>query len=86
MALRTKWITVDVDKLDQIFTVMDKINVAAVRGLIDQAGKDLLIGSLRNEIPYTIIPEESESKQKPAAEPAASEPAKSNADKSTKKQ
>ena len=60
MVVKTKWVTIDVDKLDDIFNVMDKINTSAVRGLIDHEGKDLLLNQLRQEIPHTIISQESD--------------------------
>jgi len=77
MAVKTKWVTIDVDKLDAIFNVMDKINTAAVRGLIDHEGKDLLVGQLRQEIPYTINAEKPDAgqrtEQKPEPKPAEPE-------------
>jgi len=74
MAVKTKWVTIDVDKLKDIFFVMDQINTAAIRGLIDHEGKDLLLSQLRQEIPHTIITtgteesKETEKKEKPKTE------------------
>lgn len=70
MAVKTKWVRIDVDKLDSIFTLLDKINTAAVRGLIDKDGKELLLDQLRQEIPFTIIQQEEPAEPAPREEPA----------------
>ena len=43
MGLNTK-------KLDEIFTLMDKVNQATVRGLFPQAGKEAVITKLQQEV------------------------------------
>ena len=85
MVVKTKWVTMDVDKLDTIFNVMDKINTAAVRGLIDQEGKDLLLTQLRQEIPHVIIAQESKPEPKPGPAPAQPEKAEEPEAKPAKK-
>lgn len=60
---KTKWAKVNVDQLDKVFSVMDKVHTTFGRGAIDQQERDLLLEVLKQEASEII---------KPALEPAES--------------
>ena len=49
MASKPKWAIVDVDKLDQIFTLMDKVNRAAGFGMLTPEDKTAVVDKLKDE-------------------------------------
>lgn len=83
MSIKTKWVTIDVDKLDQIFTVLDKVNLSQVRGLLSTVEKDALVAAIKTEITEVIVkrePEPEPPKEEPKEEPK--EPAEKSRTKS----
>ena len=57
MASKPKWAIVDVDKLDQIFTLMDKVNRAAGFGMLTPEDKTAVVDKLKDEAQAILFPE-----------------------------